>query len=143
MIDIKDAAHHFEAVKAAMRQGKEGHMLILSIHPDEVPRDLYTDPLGSRYMVAMVRLDDEDQPIVPKDVEEGEKAVVQAGMLCRNPKFQEFILGMPGDENSCVAALHIALGINSRAELRTNTRARVDFKVLVTRFEHYVLTGKK
>ena len=46
----------FESVKAGLRQSKEGYMLTLSVHPDDLPDDLMRDFVGSRYMVVMVRV---------------------------------------------------------------------------------------
>ena len=55
----------FEGIKTAFRQTKDGYNLTLAVHPDEVPTDLITDFVGSRYMVVMVRLGDDDQPLDP------------------------------------------------------------------------------
>jgi len=53
---------NFEAQKIAMKQDKEGMVLTLRIHPDELPAELMRDFVGSRYQVVMVRLDGEDKP---------------------------------------------------------------------------------
>ena len=67
MAEVRDAAVHFEAVKTSMSQSKTGTILRLAIHPNEVPPSLHTDWVGSRYMVALVKLDDHDQIEVPED----------------------------------------------------------------------------
>jgi len=54
----------FEAVKTALRQSKDGYSLTLVIHPDDIPDDLVKDFVGARYVVVMVRLDDEEKPMV-------------------------------------------------------------------------------
>ena len=59
MDNTKDAVH-FEAVKTSMSQSKAGTILRLAIHPNEVPANLHTDWVGSRYMVAMVKLNEQD-----------------------------------------------------------------------------------
>ena len=43
MDDVRDAAVHFEAVKTSMSQSKQGTILRLARHPNEVPRSLHTD----------------------------------------------------------------------------------------------------
>ena len=65
MSDIRAAAINFEAVKLALRQSKDGIALTLSVHPSDMPAALWSHPIGARYMVALVRLDDTDQPISP------------------------------------------------------------------------------
>ena len=54
MNDIRDVAIHFEAVKIAMNQDKNGLILKLAIHPSDAPQDLVVAPVGSRYMIAAV-----------------------------------------------------------------------------------------
>jgi len=48
----------FEAVKVALKQNKDGYVLTLNVHPDEVPDSLLRDFVGARYQVVMVRLSD-------------------------------------------------------------------------------------
>mgnify|MGYP001307623177 CR=1 FL=1 len=91
MDNIKDAAVHFEAVKTSMSQSKAGTILRLAIHPNEVPANLHTDWVGSRYMVAMVKLNEQDEPEISVEQREVDKLIASAGMLCRNPSFVEFL----------------------------------------------------
>ena len=76
----RDAAVHFEAVKIAATQNKDGYVLKLSIHPNEVPESLMRDWVGSRYTVAMVKMDDDQTPIIPEDKKGADRAVQIAGM---------------------------------------------------------------
>jgi hypothetical protein len=46
----------FEAVKMALKQNKDGYVLTMTVHPDEVPDALLRDYVGARYQVVMVRL---------------------------------------------------------------------------------------
>ena len=55
---------NFECVKVSLRQNKEGFMLTLAIHPDDLNQDLVRDFVGSRYAVAMVRIGEDEQPYV-------------------------------------------------------------------------------
>ena len=90
-IEPKEAAFHFEAVKTSMSQSKAGTILRLAIHPNEVPANLHTDWVGSRYMVAMVKLNEQDEPEISVEQREVDKLIASAGMLCRNPSFVEFL----------------------------------------------------
>jgi len=147
MSEIRDAAVHFEAVKTSMSQSKQGTILRVAIHPNDVPPSLHTDWVGSRYMVAMVKLDDQDQPEVSDEQREVEKLIASAGMLCRNPAFSDFLhdrgymddnsyiaVTYEGIEAPTVNALREELGITSRSELKTNSQAREKFKSLSEEF---------
>jgi hypothetical protein len=50
---------NFEAVKTSMMQDKNGTNIRLTIHPNDVPQQLHKDWVGSRYVVVMVKLDEE------------------------------------------------------------------------------------
>ena len=52
----------FEAVKTSMMQDKNGTNIKLTIHPNDVPQDLHKDWVGSRYMVVMVKLNEDGAP---------------------------------------------------------------------------------
>jgi hypothetical protein len=77
----------FEAVKMALKQNKDGYVLTMSIHPDEIPDDLMRDFVGSRYQVVMVRLGDDEMPLDRRDYD-GDRAVKLAGVLCREKSFK-------------------------------------------------------
>ena len=52
----------FEAVKTSMMQDKNGTNIRLTIHPNDVPPDLHKDWVGSRYMVVMVKVNEDGTP---------------------------------------------------------------------------------
>ena len=52
----------FEAVKTSMMQDKNGTNIKLTIHPNDVPPQLHKDWVGSRYMVVMVKINDDGTP---------------------------------------------------------------------------------
>ena len=149
MTEVSEAAIHFEAVKTSMSQSKAGTILRIAIHPNDVPPSLHTDWVGSRYMVAMVKLDDEDQPEISDDQRQAKALVASAGMLCRNEDFRKFMdsqdllsfspdhwnVDGDGDKYSDLEALTARclrsyLHIESRSELATNSEARERFKKL-------------
>jgi len=131
----------FEGVKTGLRQSKEGYNLTLAVHPDDLPDDLMRDFVGSRYMVVMVRIGDEEQPINREVEFAGGHAVKIAGMLCRDPDFWSFVFDVHGDEitseSECVQWLQIFLDINSRSELKTNVKARELFIQLRKGFDKW------
>jgi hypothetical protein len=140
---IRDAAMSFEGKKISVRQDGKGTYITLSIHPGDVPVDLLAQPVGCRYQIAMVLLDDHDQPVKGRDMEEGDRAVQSAAMLCRNPKFQQWMarvqLAVFASEEACTDGVRAYCKIESRAELKTSRDARERFFALRERFENNFL----
>ena len=116
----------FEGVKVAMKQDRTGYVLTLSIHPDEVPEEILRDFVGARYQVVMVRLNGQEQPMNREH--EHQRDVVQlAGILCRDPDFQKFLVetgnAIEASETETIDWMKSEFGIASRAELRNNPEA--------------------
>jgi hypothetical protein len=130
-----DVALQFEARKVALKQDRTGFVLTLSIHPDECPEEILRDFVGARYGCALVRIQD-DESATPYD-----NRVKKAGMLCRDPKFQEFvstqIAGYECDESECADILCDQCGIESRTELHGNASAKEIFDRIVLRYENW------
>ena len=130
----------FEGKKIALKQTKEGIVMSLAIHPDELPTELMRDFVGSRYMVVMVRLADTEEPFDRRDIE-ATQAVKQAGMICRDPKFWDYLAEdgqlFEKTEIACVEWLTSFLDIVSRSELKTNPDARNTFNVLLSEFKEW------
>jgi hypothetical protein len=116
----------FEAIKIALKQDKEGMVLTLRIHPDELCSRVIRDFVGARYQVVMVRINGEEKPMnrdhdLPRDV------VQLAGILCNDPRFHDWLvaLGFISEANTKLATdwLRSELGVISRTELTTNPEA--------------------
>ena len=129
---MKRATINFESVKIAIRQDKNGYILTLAVHPNDIPDSLLRDWVGSRYQVAMVLMNDQEQPVMPTIKAEGKKAVAQAGLLCREKRFWAF-LGVFTEEDA-VKELKERINIQSRTELVDNKIAREDFREIVNEF---------
>ena len=118
----------FECQKISMKQDKEGYVLTLRVHPDEVPEDLFRDFVGSRYQVVMVRLSDDNQPLDRQQAFAVEKAQKLASVICKDEKFWKFLEEdgeiFDGNEEEAANWLRSYLEIDSRSELRTNAKAR-------------------
>lgn len=139
--DDKPSAHavHFEAVKIAMNQTKDGWKLVLAVHPDEAPEEVLRSLVGSRYMVALVELDgnEEPKPLTRKPMDDAKRDAVWAAELCREPKFRRWLIsryGLPGDtpftEDDAADVLRTLLGVQSRSEISTNEDVRRRFREL-------------
>lgn len=128
-------ALQFEARKVAMKQDRNGYILTLCMHPDEVPEEILRDFVGARYACALVRIQDDESPTPYVN------RVQKAGMLCRSTAFQEFIaerlVGRMVDEDEAAAALCKQCGITSRSELNGNTKAQEMFDAMILDFENW------
>ena len=129
----------FEAIKIGLKQSKDGFVLTLALHPSDIPHDLMTDFVGSRYQVVMVRLGDDEQPMSREGEFPGDHAVKMAGILCRDPEFWKWLndreMLMEKNEKACAEWLTSYLGIESRKELKTDTEARSLFNQLKRSFD--------
>ncbi len=134
----RDAAVHFEAIKLRLAHNRDGINLTLAIQPQDLPISVLQSYVGKRYLVAMVELNDHDEPVVPKDVIEGERAVQSAGMLARDPSFQAFLvrrrIATEATEVAAAEGLRAYLGVNSRADLKADHTARRLFEGLKAEF---------
>jgi hypothetical protein len=54
---------HFEAKKIAWRQTKDGLVLALAVHPDEMPKEMALSPLNTRYMIGFAEIGDDEKPV--------------------------------------------------------------------------------
>lgn len=143
---IRHGAMGFEAVKVSMSQDKHGIILRLNIHPNDCPKELHTDWVGTRYMVGMVKINDDGTPD-DRGASEHQKMVTSAGQLCRNESFFTF-LGVAGladytitdvgeKEKAAAYAVRLYCGINSRADLMKNEEARKKFEALRQSFKNW------
>lgn len=130
----------FEGIKVGLKQSKDGYVLTMAIHPDDIPDDLVRDFVGSRYMVVMVRLGDDEQPFDRKEVKK-DPAVAMAGMLCRDQDFWQFVSEYTFDdiasEGECAEWMKMHFAINSRADFKQNTAARERFLNMKEKFDSW------
>jgi hypothetical protein len=128
----------FEGKKVALKQTKDGHVLTLAIHPDEIPEEILRDYVGARYMVVMVRIDDNEQPMERQPVN---KHISIAGMLCRDPQFWEFLfeqsLLLETNEDAATEWLKAYLNIESRSELKDNQEAQIALNKILREFKEW------
>lgn len=128
----------FESIKTGLKQSKDGYILTLAVHPDELPDELMRDFVGSRYVVVMVRLGDDEQPMNREGEFPGDHAVKMAGIMCRDAEFWDWLHSkewlMEKNEKACSEWLYSYLDIESRKELKTNEEARDLFNRLKASF---------
>ena len=114
---------HCEAKKHGYRQTQDGIVVSFVLHPQEVPDDLALAALGTRYMMALAQIGDDEVPIEPQKPERPGRRFdtmplsQQAALKCSDPAFWRW--ASPGNlsyEGARQAILHHCQ-IKSRAEL--------------------------
>ena len=130
----EDIAESFEAKKYAYRQTKDGMVLSFVLHPDDVPKEMATAPIGQRYMVACAQIDDHENPIRPRATTDAEKALARANLICRDETYIQWVRmnfyqwhvvdETLEAEEYAAEVIRFICGIDSRSELKTNPEAR-------------------
>ena len=130
----EDIAESFEAKKYAYRQTKDGMVLSFVLHPDDVPKEMATAPIGQRYMIACAQIDDHENPIRPRATTDAEKALARANLICRDETYIQWVRmnyyqwdvvdKTLEDEEYAAQVIRFICGIESRSELKTNPEAR-------------------
>lgn len=110
----RTAAMNCEAKKHAYRQVQDGVVISFVLHPHEIPPDLASAPLGTRYVLALVEIDENEEPRggdAPERIKSTPdaspaqhrtagrarrswdelSAAEQAGIRCAEPAFHRFI----------------------------------------------------
>lgn len=131
---MSELAEHFEAKKYAYRQTKDGMVVSFVIHPDDVPKEMATAPIGQRYIVACAKIDDYENPIRPQATTDGERALAKANLICRDTSYQRwvrlnkdewpFINQDLDDQEYAAAVIRSVCQVSSRSELKTDEHAR-------------------
>lgn len=169
MTDIRDNTIHCEVRKISYRQSKDGVVVSFVIHPNDVPQTLATAELGSRYMLALVQLNDDESPkeVVPGDrrpqpstgqdkttpgvatdqprraVAPEKKLTQQAGICCGDPMFRRFLYERNHTpsmtEESAIEYVHVHCGVNSRKDITPGSVAAIAWRDLHADFEAWKL----
>jgi hypothetical protein len=136
-------AFNFEGVLLGATKDKNGYVIKVVIHPNDIPDDLVRDLVGTRYQFAAVRLGDDGTPQGKKKVSGGGGEVQHAALLCKNPNFQQYCEQNWGalhvSEEDARSTILQYCNIQSRAELGNDERARRWFHELVQLYEKWLL----
>jgi hypothetical protein len=115
--------------------------LTLTIHPDEIPNELLRDFVGTRYGVAMVRIEDDETAKVY------DNRVKTAGKLCRSKEFHGYVGVVLGlnivTEETAIQYIYDRCGIESRTELNGNTEAQTQFDEMMEEYEKMPQYGSR
>jgi hypothetical protein len=152
----RELALNCEAKKHAYRQTQDGVVVSFVLHPQEVPEGLATAPLGTRYILAMAELNDDETPkrreVRPatmsgeeRPAQEPEQAPARAritlaqraGMLCNAPTFHRFLAeqGMTvTNADKAATCMRLICGVKSRSEIIQGTPAGQAFEELHAKY---------
>lgn len=123
---------HCEAKLHGFRRTADGVVVSFVLHPAEVPQALALDPLGTRYMLALAQIGDDERPVSPAGTSPhdapasahpptpagephaakeryaamslAEQAVVRAGMLPKDERFRAWVAHKLGWHESLIAS---------------------------------------
>jgi len=132
----ENAAQAFECSLMGLRKDKNGWVVLISVHPNDVPSTLLDSALGTRFQTVFFEIGDDEKPVELVEVKEGKRLLAEAGELCRKHGFQEFIISndveVEGDPEAIAADfLRRTLGIESRSEIATDREVQEKYKALV------------
>ena len=141
MVEPREAALNFEAVKVSFKQDKNGYALTLSVHPNDVPSALAQHLIGQRYIVALVAIGDDGQPMTTVEQQTGLQRVKQAALHCKDKAFQKWMyeMGHAPDESEETAseALRVIVGVKSRADIANDIMAQQRLQRMLENFRKW------
>lgn len=156
MSTIREAASHCEAKKHALRQTQDGIVVSFVLHPNEVPASLQLAPLGTRYMLALVEIGDDEQPKQVRGTQTTEPApsapvqalhfrdkpyAQQAAILGSNEKFRRFLrekFDVPIERllsaEDAAEQIKLYCDVDSRTKILPGTKAEQRWNLLVSAY---------
>lgn len=145
----RDAAEAFQARLAShVTYAENGDCQItFKLREEDLPRILERASLGSLWLVALVKLDN-DAPVVPSYLNDALRVQRHSIMICRDTRFMIWAteqLGLdPADcdlyelERNARQLIYDTCEITSRSALKTNAEARRKFNLMTRRFHEAI-----
>lgn len=131
----------FEGIKYSYNQRQAGIVIAFVVHPENMPDYVALAPLGSRVMVTLTEIADDEkhpEPEKPRQSWDSMKRSQQAGILCSDRQFQEWMLGSQSGcafpETEVAEEIRTRCRVDSRAKLDTDEKAASRWDALVIRY---------
>jgi len=148
----RTAAMQFEAKKNSLTQVQSGDWkLQFTVSAQDVPAGLLTAAMGTRYVVAIVEVNDQEEPVEQKPASNPHRLSQQAAMLCGEQKFQAYLMsvfretweGSTKYDRTDIAAdtVRLICGVSSRSEFDRSPRAANEWRDVKASFEMWKLTA--
>ena len=158
---------NFEAIKYAYRQSKDGFVLSFVVHPNDMPDDMATAPIGTRFMIAYSAIQESGshraQPVgegdgATREDAHGVRASVngvasvsaphspkpnstRAVMMAKDPEFWKYLASCgckePKDEHEAELDLKFLCNVSSKTELNDRPKAMEAFERLRRDFQSW------
>lgn len=134
-------AMQIEAKKDGLSQMQSGEWTLrLKLHASDVPTALLTAPMGTRYMLAMVEIGDNEEPVQQRDKVVKNHAQ-RAALLCKEGGFQVFLTeryGGEATEDGAIQCLYQICGVSSRSELYEDDESGARFRELAGEYQDWL-----
>lgn len=138
----------FEAKKHAWRQTQDGIVVSFVLHPQEINPEFAVAALGTRYMVAVEEIGDDEKPKAPavlipakaKRKWDQLSCVEQACIRCGEPHFQEW-LKVKTTEEAADAVRHWC-NVTTRSDIKDGTAAATRWRTMEREFDAWLTTQK-
>lgn len=132
----------FEAKKHGLRQNQDGLFKVsLTVHPNDMLTEFINAPMGQRFAVVLVAIDDDESPkdlAKPKRLFKDLPRSQQAGILCNDNKFinwaSEKISFPAGAWPGVEQAIREYCKVDSRSDIDTNDYSSSIWDRLVSRY---------
>ena|SRR6185503_3475236 len=157
---------NFEAKLHGFRRTQDGVVVSYVVHPNDVSTELATAALGTRYMVAVAEIGDDERPKesallstadkAPEDVPPSSSGATkrkfselpcsqQAGMRCGEQTFWEFLndkypLACSGVAGDAAAALRLVCDVESRTWFDTYPGKSDKWRMVEKQYQAYLTT---
>ena len=121
----RENAVHFECKKDGLQQRQSGDWVLrLTVAAVDMHQRITTAQMGTRFMCALVEINDDEQPVdhvaVERDKWRGLGPTKQAGIRCNDPVFWAWLMeehGYPvSDEKTAAVAVRALCEVTSRTE---------------------------
>jgi hypothetical protein len=128
-MNVRDNAMHCEAKKHAFRQTQDGVVVSFVLHPQEVPSGLTLAALGTRYMLALVEIGDNDQPVAGAGWRPASRSIAN------EQRAEQRHPGGDGDPARCVREI---CGVTSRSQIVPGTGAAATWRILAADYRAWM-----
>lgn len=145
-MSISESAYRFEALLTSIDPNADRTVkMTLVVAPDDVNDILLDMKIGGIFMVAAVQMSDDGSVERPYLMEMGERAHRSAAALCRNERFQQWLVktnkSSGQSEDEAAMAVRKYCGVKSRSELKTKQKAIMKFEQMRSEFREAIKAG--
>jgi hypothetical protein len=150
----KQVSYTFECKKDALRQNQNGGVKVsFTIHPHDMPDELYKDQMGQRYLIVAVPLNDDESPRIPdhassgvatktpvrppEGVDKGKNYTAASKLLSKNASFQKYLENLLGEdvtEERAEQYIEGKCGVTSCKDIKEKTSAGDEFARIYATF---------